>query len=417
MKHVLIIGGGAAGLMAAVSAARHGARVTVLEKMNDIGRKLLITGKGRCNITNNSDIPELIKNMPGNGAFLYSALHAFSNQDLVEFFHSSGLPTKIERGGRIFPVSDQARDVVKTFTKVLAKFDVNIVTNKTVKKLIIDNSHIYGVSTQDAEYRADAVILATGGASYPGTGSSGDGYRLAQAAGHTIVPIKPSLVPLEVEEEWVTELQGLALKNVTATVVFAGKKVADEFGEMLFTHYGLSGPIILSLSKKVSELLTATNGQEVSIEINLKPALTAETLDKRIQRDFTKFTKKQLKNALHELLPAKLIPVIIDLAFINPDKFVHQITKEERIRLLHKLHHLTFTIAKTRPVTEAIVTAGGVSTKEINSRTMESKLISRLFFAGEVIDIDGFTGGFNLQAAFSTGYVAGKYAATIQNQQ
>lgn len=412
MQKVLIIGGGAAGLLAAISAARHGAQVTVLEKMNDIGRKLLITGKGRCNITNHCELNELIKNMPGNGAFLYSAFHAFTNQDIIDLLEQAGLPTKVERGGRVFPVSDQAKDVIKIFAQELARLHVAVETGQTVKKLLFANGSLAGAATTDREFPADAVIVATGGASYPGTGSSGDGYRLAQAAGHTLIPIKPSLVPLEVEEDWIRELQGLSLKNVAATVLGNGKKAAEDFGEMLFTHYGLSGPIILSLSKKVSELLAAVPAQEVAIEINLKPALSAETLDKRLQRDFTKFARKQLKNSLHDLLPAKLVPVIIDLSFIDPDKFVHQITKEERLRLLHVLQHLSFTISRTRPVAEAIVTAGGVSTKELNARTMESKLLPGLFFAGEVIDIDGYTGGFNLQAAFSTGYVAGKYAAS-----
>ncbi|CQR74331.1 tricarballylate dehydrogenase [Sporomusa ovata DSM 2662] len=412
MKQVLIIGGGAAGLMAAVSAAQHGAKVTILEKMKGIGRKILITGKGRCNLTNSCDISELVKNMPGNGSFLYSAFHAFSNLDSIEFFNQAGLPTKVERGGRVFPVSDQAKDVIKAFARQLAKLDVAVKLGQPVKKLIVENGRAVGAATMDAEYRADAIIVTTGGASYPGTGSSGDGYRLAEAIGHTIIPLKPSLVPLEVEEEWITELQGLSLKNVTATIICDGKKVADEFGELLFTHYGLSGPIILSLSKKVAELFVTTPGKEVTIEINLKPALSMEILDKRLQRDFTKFAKKQLKNSLHELLPSKLIPVVIDLSFIDADKFVHQITKEERSRLLNVLQHLTFTISQTRPVTDAIVTAGGVSTKEIDARTMESKVVNALFFAGEVIDIDGYTGGFNLQAAFSTGYVAGKYAAT-----
>lgn len=411
MKHILIIGGGAAGLMAAVSAAQHGAKVTILEKMKGLGRKILITGKGRCNLTNSCDIPDLIKNMPGNGTFLYSAIHAFSNQDIIDFLEQAGLPTKVERGGRVFPVSDQAKDVIKTFEKEMNKLDVTVKLGQPVKKIIIEDGKAAGAVTNDTEYRADAVIVATGGASYPGTGSSGDGYRWAKAAGHSIVPLKPSLVPLEVEEEWINELQGLSLKNVTATVLQTGKKAAEEFGEMLFTHYGLSGPIILSLSKKVAELLAAHPADEVTIEINLKPALSAETLDKRLQRDFTKFARKQLKNSLNELLPTKLIPVIIDLAFIDPDKFVHQITKEERMRLLSILQHLPFTISQTRPVAEAIVTAGGVSTKEIDARTMESKLVKDLFFAGEVIDIDGYTGGFNLQAAFSTGYAAGKYAA------
>ncbi|WP_371370836.1 NAD(P)/FAD-dependent oxidoreductase [Sporomusa aerivorans] len=411
MRQVLIIGGGAAGLMAAVGAAKLGAKVTVLEKMKEIGRKLRITGKGRCNLTNSCEIAELVKNMPGNGSFLYSSFHAFSNQDLIDFLNQVGLPTKVERGGRVFPVSDQAKDVIATFSRELSNLQVTVLTGQTVKKLLIENGRAAGAMTGETEYRADAVIIATGGASYPGTGSSGDGYRLAKAAGHTIIPLKPSLVPLEVAEEWVTELQGLSLKNVTAAVFCAGKKIAEEFGEMLFTHYGLSGPIILSLSKKVSEQFAAFPNCEVTIEINLKPALNMETLDKRLQRDFAKFARKQLKNSLHELLPGKLIPVVIDLSFIDPDKFVHQITKEERLRLLDVLNHLTFTITQTRPVAEAIVTAGGVSTKEIQARTMESKLIPGLFLAGEVIDIDGYTGGFNLQAAFSTGYVAGQSAA------
>ncbi|MGL5515101.1 MAG: NAD(P)/FAD-dependent oxidoreductase [Sporomusa sp.] len=411
MKHVLVIGGGAAGLMAAVSAAQHGARVTILEKMKDIGRKLLITGKGRCNITNSCDLSELIKNMPGNGVFLYSAFNAFNNQDLVNFFEQAGLPTKVERGGRVFPISDQARDVIKVFAEQLSKLGVTVKTGQIVRKIFLENGRVTGVRAGNTEYKVDAVIVATGGASYPGTGSTGDGYSLAQAAGHSIIAIKPSLVPLEVAENWINELQGLSLKNVTATVLSGGKKAAEEFGEMLFTHFGLSGPIILSLSKKVSELFESSPGMEVSIEINLKPALSAEILDKRLQRDFAKLSRKQLKNSLGELLPAKIIPVVIDLAFIDQDKFVNQITKEERLRLLTVLQHLTFTITRTRPVDEAIVTAGGVNTKELNSRTMESKLVPGLFFAGEVIDIDGYTGGFNLQAAFSSGYVAGKYAA------
>lgn len=278
MKHVLVIGGGAAGLMAAVSAAQHGARVTVLEKMKSIGRKLLITGKGRCNITNSCDLTELVKNMTGNGVFLYSAFNAFNNQDLVNFFEQAGLPTKVERGGRVFPVSDQAKDVIKAFAGQLSKLGVTVKTEQTVGKIFFENGRVVGVRAGNTEYTADAVIVATGGASYPGTGSTGDGYSLAQAAGHSIIAIRPSLVPLEVTESWITELQGLSLKNVTATVLSGGKKAAEEFGEMLFTHYGLSGPIILSLSKKVSELFVSSPGMEVSIEINLKPALSDEIL-------------------------------------------------------------------------------------------------------------------------------------------
>lgn len=414
MKKIVIIGGGAAGMMAAVSASQHGAKVTLIEKMAVLGRKVSITGKGRCNITNIADKQTIIKNMPGNGSFIYSALHKFGNQDVIDFFHQHGVMTKVERGGRVFPVSDNAKDVVEAFYKALKEGNVEVVTGQSVKRILMHNGQVTGVlAGNNIEYPADGVILATGGASYPGTGSTGDGYRMAEMAGHTIVPLKPSLVPLEVAEDWIGELQGLSLKNVTASVIFEGKKMADDFGEMLFTHYGLSGPIILSLSKKVAELFKNKPGEEVLIEINLKPALTAEVLDKRIQRDFEKFSRKQLKNSLGELLPAKLINVIIDLAHLDPDKFVHQITKEERARLQQQITNLTFTITGTRPVSEAIVTAGGIHVKEINPKTMESKIVNGLFFAGEVIDIDGYTGGFNLQAAFSTGYIAGQNAAEM----
>jgi len=412
MKKVIVIGGGAAGLMAAVSAAEHGGQVTVLEKMATIGRKLLITGKGRCNITNIADKQTIIKNIPGNGSFIYSALHQFGNEDIIEFLHQHGVMTKVERGGRVFPVSDQAKDVVEAFRKAFQDLNIKLVTGQSVKRILMHNGRVTGVlASNNVEYAADAVILATGGASYPGTGSTGDGYRMGETLGHTIVPLKPSLVPLEVDEEWIGELQGLSLKNVEASIIVDGKKVADDFGEMLFTHYGLSGPIILSLSKKVAEVLKNEPDQEVLLSINLKPALTADVLDKRIQRDFEKFARKQIKNSLGELLPAKLIPVMIDLAHLDPEKFVHQITKSERARLQEQITHLTFTITGTRPVSEAIVTAGGIKVKEINPKTMESKLIQGLYFAGEVIDIDGYTGGFNLQAAFSTGYVAGQNAA------
>lgn len=410
VKQVLIIGAGAAGLMAAATAAEAGAQVTVLEKMNAPGRKLLITGKGRCNITNDCDVPELIKNMPGNGRFLHSVYRAFNNLDLIAWMNRHGVDTKVERGGRVFPVSDKAADVVNAFVRLLGKYDVRLITGQSVRRLTFADGRITGVVTDQAAYTADAVIVTTGGATYPGTGSSGDGYKLAKQAGHSVTTIKPSLVPLEVSDEWIGELQGLSLKNVAATALVNGKKVADDFGEMLFTHYGLSGPIILSLSKFVAEALERGK-QDVMIEINLKPALTAETLDKRIQRDWEKFSRKQVKNSLGELLPAKLIPVIIDLAFLDPEKFINQITKVERQRLLHLLQHFSLSITRTRPVSEAIVTAGGVNIKEVNPATMESKLVDNLYFAGEVLDVDGYTGGYNLQAAFSTGYAAGKAAA------
>ncbi|VBB07965.1 pyridine nucleotide disulphide reductase class-i signature [Lucifera butyrica] len=409
MKKVIVIGGGAAGLMAACSAAQYGANVIILEKMPSPGRKLLITGKGRCNITNSCDLKTFIANIPGNGKFLHSVFHTFFNQDLIDFLTSWGLATKIERGGRIFPVSDKAADVVETFIKALKALHVELLVKHGVKEIVAEQGQVKGIRTQTNVFmEADAVILAAGGASYPNTGSAGDGYRIAEKLGHTVIPIEPSLVPLEVAEEWIAELQGLSLRNVAAALQCGDRNVAGEFGEMLFTHYGLSGPIILSLSKKVSEQKADA---ALFIEINLKPALSPELLDKRIQRDFEKFARKQIKNALHELLPAKMIPVMINLAHINPDKPVHQITKEERNRLVFQLQHLSFTITGTRPVAEAIVTAGGISTKEINPATMESRQIRGLYFAGEIIDVDGFTGGFNLQAAFSTGYVAGMNAA------
>ena len=410
VKQVLIIGAGAAGLMAAATAAEAGAQVTVLEKMNAPGRKLLITGKGRCNITNDCDVPELIKNMPGNGRFLHSVYRAFNNQDLIAWMNRHGVDTKVERGGRVFPVSDKAADVVNAFVRLLGKYDVRLITGQSVRCLTFADGRITGAVTDQAAYTADAVIVTTGGATYPGTGSSGDGYKLAKQVGHAVTAIKPSLVPLEVNEDWIGELQGLSLKNVAATALVNGKKVADDFGEMLFTHYGLSGPIILSLSKFVAEALECGE-QDVMIEINLKPALNAETLDKRIQRDWEKFSRKQVKNSLGELLPAKMIPVIIDLAYLDPEKFINQITKAERQRLLHLLQHFSLSITRTRPVSEAIVTAGGVNIKEVNPATMESKLVDNLYFAGEVLDVDGYTGGYNLQAAFSTGYAAGKAAA------
>ena len=412
MKKVIVIGAGAAGLMAAVHAAKCGAKVTVLEKMNRVGKKLLITGKGRCNITNVANQQEFIKNMTGNGAFLYSSFSQYNNDEVINFFHDLGVLTKVERGGRVFPVSDKAADVVGAFMRAVNRLDIDIIKEQAVDEILLEHHKVVGVkSSSGARYDADAVIVSTGGASYPATGSSGDGYKLANKLGHSIVDIHPSLVPLETEEEWVKDAQGLSLKNVRATILVNGIKAGEDFGEMLFTHYGVSGPIILSLSKIVSANLGVNN--LIELVINLKPALTEEVLDKRIQRDFEKFIRKQIKNSLGSLLPAKLIDIVMDLAYLDPDKSVNQVTKEERQRLIETITKLTLTIKGTRPVSEAIVTAGGINVKEINPKTMESKLVDGLYFAGEVIDIDGFTGGFNLQAAFSTGYVAGQNAALM----
>ena len=411
MGKIIVIGAGAAGLMAAIHAAAGGASVLLVEKMPSPGRKILITGKGRCNFTNSCEIAEFPRWFVNNGAFLNSALRAFDNQDVIDFFASRGVPSRVERGGRLFPETDKARDIVDALVKAARQVGVKVLTDQTVRSICTDNGKATGVVTATGVLKADAVILATGGLSYPGTGSTGDGYRMAKELGHSVTLLRPALVPLETKESWVKDLQGLSLKNVEGTVKVAGKKMDSEFGEMLFTHFGLSGPIILSLSQAVSKALLSTPAPEITVEINLKPALTADVLDKRLQRDFAEFTRKQFKNSLGELLPVKLIPIIVGLSGISPEKPVHQITREERVRLAELLQGLRFTISKTRPIAEAVVTAGGVDVKEINPKTMHSRLVNGLFFAGEIIDVDGYTGGFNLQAAFSTGMVAGAAAA------
>ena len=413
MNRVIIIGAGAAGLMAAMSAANNGADVLLLEKMSSPGRKILITGKGRCNFTNRCELADFPKYFPNNSAFLYSALRAFDNQDLIDFFAARGVPSKVERGGRLFPVSDKASDIVGALEKAVRQAGVRIKTNCAVQSIRTEGNRATGVVCGMEFFPADAVILATGGLSYPGTGSTGDGYRMAKELGHSVTPLAPALVPLETVESWVKELQGLALKNVEAVIRVNGRKVHSEFGEMMFTHFGISGPIVLSLSQAVSKALKQTPIPEIVAEINLKPALTPEILDKRLQRDFSAFVRKQFKNALGELLPTKLIPVIIRLSGIQPEKHVHQITREERRHLVELLQNLRITIRGTRPVVEAVVTAGGVNVKEIMPKTMGSRLVSGLFFAGEIIDVDGYTGGFNLQAAFSTGFIAGCAAASF----
>ena len=410
MSKVIIIGGGAAGLLAGIAAATYGAEVTIIEKMRVPGKKMLITGKGRCNITNAGELQDIIKNLPGNGRFLNSALRLFSNDDIVCLLECNGLETKVERGNRVFPVSDKAKDVVDTLVKIYTDLGGKLITDCKVTEITVKDGVVTGVKTTNGHFTADKVILCAGGASYPGTGSDGGGAKLAAKVGHTIVPLKPSLVPLVSDYAYVEDLQGLSLRNVRATLYGDGKKLTDDFGEMLFTHFGVSGPIILSLSNMAAEALS--KGMEVELAIDLKPALSEEKLDARIQRDFATYSRKQLVNGMKDLLPQRLIPVVCDMAYLDEEKFINQISREERKRLVDTLKRFVVPITGTRPIAEAIVTAGGVSVKEINPKTMESKLINGLYFAGEVMDVDGYTGGFNLQAAFSSGYAAGVAASS-----
>lgn len=408
MSTVIVIGGGPAGILAAGQAAGLGAQVVLLERNDRLGKKLVITGKGRCNVTNDADLDTLIKNIPGNGRFLYSAFTAFGSQELQQLLCAYGVPLKVERGNRVFPASDRSFDVVDGLRRFLDGQRVRVQLGARVEEIQVSDGQVTGVVVNKRSIPADAVIICAGGASYPATGSTGDGFRLAERLGHTIITPRPALVPLEVREQWAKELMGLALKNVEVTLYQSGRVLGKEFGEMLFTHFGLSGPIILTLSR----LITHPEGKEqIVASVNLKPALSLEQLDLRLQRDFDKYQRKQLKNAMDELLPQRLIPVIITQSGVDLEKPVHQITREERQALVNTLIDLRLTVTGTRPLDEAIVTAGGVSVKEINPKTMESKLIKGLFFAGEVMDIDGYTGGFNLQAAFSTGFLAGTYAS------
>ena len=460
---VIIIGGGPAGMLAAISSARNGNKVTILEKMDMLGKKILVTGKGRCNITSSLPIDDFIKNIPGNGMFMYSSFSNFDNQDILNILKDEGVETKIERGNRIFPVSDKADDVRKALIRVVKKLGVNIILNAKVKEILMkeeedfilkekeqkdislkkecdevknkkmdgDNNtknniidkigkKVYGVRAiingKEETILADKVILATGGKSYPGTGSTGDGYELAQNVGHSITKIRPSLVPLTVKDnsslKLCQKMQGLSLRNVSIKFIDTNnnKVVYEDFGEMLFTHFGVSGPVILSASahllryKKIDELLKAG---KIILSIDLKPALSKEKLDERVLRDFKEEKNKEFKNSLDKLLPKKMIDVVIQLSEINPEKRVNEITKSERENLVKVLKGLEIEISGFRPIEEAIITSGGINIKEINPKTMESKLVHGLFFAGEIIDVDAYTGGFNLQIAYSTGYTAG----------
>lgn len=413
MKNVVIIGAGAAGMMAAIAAADKGARVTLLEQNEKTGKKVFITGKGRCNITNACDSEAFFDNVISNGKFLYSAFYQMDNQAVIRFFEDAGCKCKEERGERIFPVSDHSSDVIAALNRQMARRNVEVRLHTRVKELLTEaeesGTKVIGVVLSDgSKLQADRVIIATGGKSYEATGSTGDGYRFAQELGHTIKEIKPALVPFTVKESWCMEMQGLALKNVSVLLQSGKKKIYEGFGEMLFTHFGVSGPLILSAS---SHYVKKYAGQEVSLSIDLKPALTREQLDKRILRDFEENKNKQFKNSIDGLLPSKMIPVIIKLSGISPEKKVNEITKEERVALVDLLKNLTMQVTGTRDFKEAIITQGGVHVKEVNPSTMESKLVKNLYFAGEVLDLDAVTGGFNLQIAWSTGYLAGISAA------
>ncbi|MBQ8508792.1 MAG: NAD(P)/FAD-dependent oxidoreductase [Clostridia bacterium] len=399
-----IIGGGAAGLMAAITAREAGADVTLIERNDRVGKKLLITGKGRCNVTNNSDVNTHIENIPTNPRFLYAALNSFTPADTMAFFEGLGVPLKTERGNRVFPVSDRAADICGAMKRQIDRLGVTLL-HERAEEILCEDGAATGVKTDRGAHEFDAVILATGGASYPLTGSTGDGYRMAQALGHTVTELKPALVPVECAEKWARELMGLSLRNVTLRVLDGGgKEVFEEQGELLFTHFGLTGPLVLSASSHMKKL----PGMRYQMCIDLKPALDEQTLDKRLQSDFAKYANKDFVNALGDLLPSKLIPVIVRLSGIDGRKKVNVITREERRRLLELLKGLTLTATKFRPIDEAIVTSGGISTKEISPKTMESKLVRGLYFAGEIIDVDAYTGGFNLQIAFSTARLAAK---------
>lgn len=402
MAKVVVIGGGPSGMMAAIAAAeKH--KVLLIEKNEKLGKKLFITGKGRCNITNAKDISEFFDYIPGNPHFLYSSLYTFTNDATMKFFEELGVKLKVERGERVFPESDKSSDIINAFQKELHRKKVEVKLNSKVKRFVENDNMITAIELEDnSMIEGDYFILSTGGMSYPQTGSSGEGHKFAKEIGHKITKIMPALVPIEVKEEYIKELQGLSLKNVELSIEdYNGKILFKEFGEMLFTHFGISGPIVLSGSRVVSE------GKNLRAVINLKPALSSEELDKRVQKDFAKNINKDFKNSLDELLPKKLIDIIIRLSEIHPEKKVNLITKEERKRLTQLLQNLTFEIKGLRPIAEAIVTAGGISVKEIDPSTMKSKLIPNLYFAGEVIDVDAYTGGFNIQIALSTGYLAG----------
>ncbi len=412
MPDIIVIGGGAAGIMAAYGGAESGKDVLIIEKNKMLGRKLRITGKGRCNVTNIAETREMMQFVPKNSKFLYSALKSFSNSDLMNLIESKGVALKVERGGRVFPESDKASDIAEALEKLIKLPNVRVEYCDSVSAFITENGNICGVKTSKGKtHLAKSVILCTGGKSYPLTGSDGFGYTLAKSVGHSITPVKPALIPLVTKEEWASRLQGLSLKNVSVILRENGKKIFEDFGEMLFTHFGVSGPVILSASCHIEDI----DNKEYHIEIDLKPALDSDKLDERILRDFAENSNKNFENSIGGLLPQKLIPVIIELSGIDKYKKVNSVTKDERRKFKNLLKCLKLKVTGFRPIDEAIITDGGICVKEINPSTMESKLVKGLYFAGEVIDVAAYTGGYNLQIAFSTGYLAGKSAAKGEN--
>ena len=420
MANVIVIGGGPAGMMAAITAAEYGNNVTIIEKNSDFGKKLLITGKGRCNITSSLYMSEFIKNTPGNGQFLYSAFQNYTNTDIIDFLKNQGLEVKEERGNRIFPVTDKSIDVLNCFKSKINELKIKKLFNARVQKILVQNGEVLGVRTEKEIIQTDKIILATGGKSYPLTGSTGDGYLIAKNIGHKVTEIRPSLVPLVIyEKNECKEMQGLSLRNVGIKIIDESKNklIYEDFGEMIFTHFGISGPTILSGSAhlvRYKEIDNLMKEQKIKLQIDLKPALTEEQLDERILRDFKEFKNKQFKHALDKLLPQKMIPIVIEKTKINEEKRVNEITKEERRNLVKVLKKFELTIKDFRPVEEAIITSGGINIKEINPKTMESKLVKGLYFAGEIIDVDSYTGGFNLQIAYSTGYTAGMHVGDLE---
>ena len=406
MKRIVVIGSGAAGMMAAIAAADSGCKVTLIEKNEKLGKKLFITGKGRCNVTNAAEMDTLFANVCSNRKFLYSAFYDFDNRNVMELIEQAGCPLKVERGERVFPVSDHSSDIIGALRRELNRREVEILLNTVVKDLIVSDNSVTGVVLERGKKLVcDAVIVCTGGISYPSTGSTGDGYRFAESSGHQVVTPTPSLVPLETKEDWCRDLMGLSLKNVSLTMTLSKRQVYEGFGEMLFTHFGVSGPLVLSASTYYRE------GADCLLTIDLKPALSEEQLDKRLLREFDANQKKQFKNTLTELFPSRLIPVMIELSGIAPETKVCEITKAKRADFVKVIKHLELTVTGTRGFAEAIITRGGVSVKDVNPSTMESKRVKNLYFAGEVLDLDAMTGGYNLQIAWSTGHLAGKSAA------